>query len=411
MKESAQHFTRGGPLSPDFLVSLLMYLVSEGRGIGYRHVISAFWHDAASHGHELPTEDPISAPGFCKARRKLKPKAIQSLLREVGEAFDRDHGSQFRFKGRRLLAVDGAKISTKRSTALWQEFDGPEQGFTPQAMVSTLFDVLGKMPIHATVTGYRGNERNELIALLDATRPGDVLILDRGYPSFDVISTLLSRGLDFVIRVSTKGTFTAVEEFLAGDADDALITLSYKTHDKRDSAGPIIVRAVRREGPDGGDQAYLTSLRRPEFSRATIIDLYRRRWEVETFYGLIQAGGLSQQQYHAKTPDGVRQEVYATLLYVALTRTLMAAAASNHDVAFVEISMKGAVLAVGRYLTRLLLSKGQEEAQVLLEALLKQIVRVRDKKRPGRSFPRVSHKPQPRWNPQGRSGAPAKGEG
>lgn len=401
MKARQADFTRGGPLSPDFVVSLLLYLVSEGRGIGYRHVMNAFWDNASTMGLDLPTTEPVSGPAFCRARRKLRSNAVLSLVREVGLAFDRDHGSEHRFRGRRLLAVDGAKIQTCRSVDLWAEFDGPEQSFVPHAMVSTLYDVLGKVPLDATVTGYRGNERHELIKLLGSTRAGDVVILDRGYPSYEVLGEILSRGVDFVVRVPFKGTFPAVEKFVESGAEDARLVLESP---ERQARGPFNVRAVRRNGPEDEPQIYLTSLKRSEFPRSAIIDVYSKRWEVETLYGLIQAGSLNQQQYHAKTPDGVRQEVFATLLYVGLTRTLMAAAASCEDVEYDQISMKGAVLAVGRYLTRLLLSQTKAKAHAALDAVVQQIARVRDKKRPGRSFPRVSYKPQPRWTPRGRAG-------
>ena len=46
------------------------------------------------------------------------------------------------------------------------------------------------------------------------------------------------------------------------------------------------MRAVRRNGPDGEPQVFLTSLPRSPFARTDILELYRRRWEVELFYRL-----------------------------------------------------------------------------------------------------------------------------
>jgi len=54
---------------------------------------------------------------------------------------------------------------------------------------------------------------------------------------------------------------------------------------------------------------------------------------------------------------GVEQEVYAQLLFVAITRQLMAAVAHAAEVPYDRLSQKGAILAVGDHLTRLVLAQ------------------------------------------------------
>lgn len=105
------------------------------------------------------------------------------------------------------------------------------------------------------------------------------------------------------------------------------------------------------------------------------------------------------------TPEGVEQEVYALLLYVALCRHLMASAAVLHDVPYDELSQKGAILAATDSFTRVLITLNERSAAKHLTRLLERIARRLETKRPNRSFPRRSFKPRARWRPDGRFGA------
>ncbi len=171
------------------------------------------------------------------------------------------------------------------------------------------------------------------------------------------------------------------------------------------------VRAVRREGADGDPHVYITSLARSKFTRGEICQLYRMRWESELFYRLEKGPYLGHDQFHARTPEGVRQEVYAMMLYVALSRHLMAAAAEIHQVPYDHLSQKGAILAVSDYLTRLLLAHDVRAAARHMKRLLERIARRLEPPRPNRSFPRRSFKPRPRWTPAGRTSAAGGGTG
>jgi hypothetical protein len=401
LKQRPKDFTRDGPLSPELIVTLLLYLIADGGRRGYRHLLTGFWDEAKDHGLPLPTDEPVSAPAFCKARRKLKPEVLQALLDQVTEAFQKTHGSHHRFKGRRVLALDGSKISVQRSESLWSAFGGPTSGYCPQIMVSVLHDVIARMPVAATVAPYAASERDQIPLLLRHLRPGDILVLDRGYPSYELIQQLLDHGIDFVIRTPAQQTFHAVQTFLESGGDDYRILLA-DTHRKKHE--PIEVRAIRSEGPDGQPNVILTSLRRRHFSRRDIRRLYAMRWEVELFYRLEKGDYIGHGQFRARSPEGVKQEVHAMLLFTALSRYFMAAASQLHDVPFTEVSQKGAILTTAAYLTRMFLATDERAAGELMTRLLERISRITDKPRPKRSCPRRSFRPRPRWGAGGRCG-------
>jgi hypothetical protein len=400
-KLGRESFTREGPLSPELLISLLVYMAADGGRRGYQHLLDGFWHEAKLNRVTLPVDDPVSAPAFCNARKKLSSAAVQQLLRDTADEFDVQHGRRHRIRGRRILAVDGSQMPLQRAPELWKEFGGPSNGYTPQAKLSVLFDVVAKLPLDAVITPYLTDERAQLSQLLSSTREGDILVLDRGFPSFGVIDMLIERGLDFVLRMPLTQGFHVVEEFVRSGRDEADIVLMPPAHSPASLSKARRLRAVRRIGPQGRPQVFLTTLPRRQFSHAHICDLYRRRWEIELLYRLEKCDYVGQRQFHAKFSEGVRQEVFAFLLFIAISRTLMSAASKTCDAPYERLSQKRAILATARVLTLLLLEAEADQAPRMLAELLRHIGARLDPKPRHRSCRRRSFKPRSRWGPHG----------
>lgn len=276
-----RQFGRGGPLQPAFLVWLLLSLVRHGDRRGYARMLESFWGEARSLGLELPRDKPVSPQAFSDARSKLPSQVVQSLLHGAADEFDRAHGEDFRWRGRRLLAVDGARRFVRRSCELRRRLGCPEGARYPQIHVTTVFDVSSQVPLDAVVGPYGSDERRQLLLVLDRVRPGDILVLDRGYPAFDILSALTLRGIDFVVRVPASSTFKAVEEFLATGRSEGVIELLPPDDSPMRDMEPLRVRIVvvprRGESP----WVLLTSLPATEFSAADIADAYTRRWRIE----------------------------------------------------------------------------------------------------------------------------------
>lgn len=388
-------------LSPQLLISLLVYMAADGGRRGYQHLLDGFWHDAHLNRVPLPVAAPVSAAAFCNARKKLGWSAMRQLLRDAAGDFDAKFGRRHRIQGRRILAVDATQFPVQRTAELWKEFASPSGGHTPQIMVSVLFDVVAKVPIDAVIAPCVSDERALLVPLLSSTREGDILVLDRGYPSYEMIDLLLERGLDFVMRVRTTQGFGGVEQFLRSKQAEAEIVLTPWSSKRPRPFPERKLRLVRRVGPGGKHQVFLTTLPRRQFSHAAICDLYHRRWQIELFYRLEKCDYIGHHQFHAKSADGVRQEVFAFLLFTTISRTLMAAAARVRGTPYGRISQKSSLLATAHALTVLLLDSEPADARRNLAELLDHIATRLDPKPRQRACPRRSFKPRSRWGPGG----------
>ena len=377
-------------------------MVADGNRRGYQHLLAGFWDEARSYDLKLPTQEPVSAASFCTARHKITSEQLRHMLHGLAaDFFDDVFGPEQRWHGRRVFAIDGTKINLQRSPDLEAAFGIPDSGYCPQVLVSVLLDVCAKAPVDVEVSPFASSEREHLLSMLPRLERGNVLVLDRGYPSHEVLQALVLAGIDFLIRVPSSNSFAVIDELRESDGDDFLYYVD-PPEGSPPEWGRIILRAVRLRGPDGTESFFLTTLRRQEFSRAQLRNLYHMRWEAEEFYKLLKGPYIGQGQFRSKSPAGVRQEIHALVLYLAIARVLMATAAKATGTDYQSMSQKSAVLGLAAYVTRLFLAADSDFALRDLHALLHRIARVPYKRRPGRAAPRVSFRPRLRWGPSGR---------
>ena len=97
-----------------------------------------------------------------------------------------------------------------------------------------------ELMLHCEVYGAEGSERAMLVAALDKLGPGDVLVLDRGYPAAWLVSLLLQRGIHFCIRCDGSG-WSAVRRFMRSGLTDEWVTLSAPSaaEDKDGTQNPL----------------------------------------------------------------------------------------------------------------------------------------------------------------------------
>jgi len=387
------------------LTSFLLFMVSNGNDRGIRHILLDFWEQAEDFGLDLPADKPVSASAICQARERLNPDLFRDLLYALSNEARDEVGplSNPRWRGRRVFAIDGAKINLRRSPDHVRAFGVPKNAHSPQALMSQLVDVCSRTPIDFEFDGFRSSEREHALRMLDSLDAGDLLVLDRGYPSHEILQACVAAGLDFLVRVPVSNTFRVIDEFRESGKVDAVAVIKPPL-DGAPEWKDLEVRLTRVESPKG-PAFYISSLGQEEVSVADIAELYHMRWEVEEYFKLFTSEYVGQKQFRSMSVQGVLQEVAALTLFLAMSRLL--AAAANEEIGDPDefASQKGAVLTLARYLTRILLEPNPERAQAMVRRAIERVLQTRDRRRPGRSHVRRSFKPRPKWCATGRNGA------
>lgn len=317
------------------------------------------------------------------------------------------------WRGMRVIAFDGSKYDLPATPEIRKEFD-PQSGFEfegrghyPQCLVSTAYDVFARLPVARSIVSYHGSEREEARQLLPFIPERSVLLFDRGYPSFELISHLREnhkRGY-YLFRCPAESTFPAVEAFVRSGLAEDYIALTPSNNflkglsgKQRKRAKAFQLRVVRLVSPDGTVSVLLTNLlNQSTFSKEEIIDLYFRRWAIEDHYRTEKVV-LGIEQFHGKTPNSIRQELFGIVIMNVITRTLMAVASKILGPKGAEFQFKNAVMTLAKE-AAVLVPDDPEKALEVFSHILREIKRVRyyRPKSPRPSQPRVTKRPPTKW--------------
>lgn len=161
----------------------------------------------------------------------------------------------------------------------------------------------------ASLHSVHEGERQKLFQHLDRLSGGDVLLMDRGYPSRWLVAVLKARGVGFCMRVEKAGNtgFACARDFLRADEDDRIVTLSAPDRRNADDfecpATAQTVRLIRHVASTGKVRVLMTNLLDPQ--ALPWVDFgapYHQRWRIEEAFkrlkhrlNLEHVSGLSQQ--------------------------------------------------------------------------------------------------------------------
>ena len=134
--------------------------------------------------HNCPVAtQSVTAAAFCKARKKFSRTAFKYFNQTLEETFYNSAKIE-RWKGFRLLAVDGSVVQLPESKELIEHF-GKARSFSynPLVRFSPLHDVKNKISIDVQIEPHRIGERNLAMRHLEYAKPDDLVLYDRGYPA------------------------------------------------------------------------------------------------------------------------------------------------------------------------------------------------------------------------------------
>ena len=321
-------FDRDRVLGPRSVVAVLMTMVHEQCGyerglelVHERYGDAVGWQ--TKRRGRRAKRSPPSASAFCRARQNLLPaEMLAAYCEAVNSPLAMSARARWLWKGHRLLAADGVRYLLPASQAIIDEWGRPKiaggEAYQPQLLQVALWDVGSVQPIawlQVPCHGKGYGERSTILGLLDKMQPGDVLLLDRGFPSRRLLHELVARGIHFVIRMTASGTkdFAEVEHFLAGRSADAEADFAYNDPDAN---GTLIerLRLVRRRDADGGVRVLVTDLRdRDIYTKDDLFEVYCRRWGIENAFRDLKVR-YEAEHFHGTTPQFIEQEIIVLML-------------------------------------------------------------------------------------------------
>jgi hypothetical protein len=254
---------------------------------------------------------------------------------------------------------------------------------------------------------YRGKETGESAlfrTLLSSLHQGDVVLADRYYCSYWMVTLLQAQDVDVVFRKhQLRHT-----DFRCGrrlGRDDHIVTwtkgqrpkwMDQETYESLPET--LALREVRTKVTTPGyrvkELVVVTTLRDHEtYTKDEILDLYHERWHAELDLRSIKTQ-MKMEILRCKTPAMVRKEIWAHLLAYNLIRKVMAQAAEEHQLGPRQLSFAGAMQTLNEFRTSLVHASVTELPEIT-SRILGAIARHRVGNRPGRCEPRkVKRRPK-----------------
>ena len=281
------------------------------------------------------------------ARRRVGWQVMARLLEEVaGPLAGEESGSAF-VSGMRMVAVDGMCLDLPDSAENAAEFgypsNGERRGPFPQIRVVALGECGTRAVLGAATSGLATGEQPLTRQLLGKLSPGDVLLAERNFLSHGLAKDVLGRGVHILWRAKSDISLPVL---------DVLADGTYLSR----IADPVASRRMRRKGAEATDIPGVTvrvveySVESQDASETSetftlVTDVcdpamlsaeqaaaaYASRWRLETCFSELETSlrGGAAVVLRSKSPDMIRQEIFAMLCCYQAIRTLISHAAGH----------------------------------------------------------------------------------
>jgi len=366
-------------------------------------------HDPHGHGGLLVTEE-----AFVEARKRMPIQFWMWLLLLLGEQFQSQHPKYAKWKGFRLLAMDGTELALQRDARLAKHFGTSRNGKRrrrPQARMLMLAFPLARVPWRYELAPRSCHEQTMAARLLTGLAARDLVLMDRGFWSFGLFWTIQRQQAFFGIRLRRGVKMKCVQTL--GRGDSIMRWKPAKQSKQRcrwkefpDVPKSLDLRVIRYQVRGFRPSAVVTNVLDPkrisaddwvrlatqdEAGRTLEPGLYHRRWEIETLFCELKVR-QGMKKLRSRTPEGIGFEVAGHVLLYLLTRWLIVEAAEKHGIEPLRISFTNASRELEHMRVALLTASPEHVACVLLPRLCQRIAAHVVPSRPGRHYPRPADK-------------------
>lgn len=287
---------------------------------GYRSEIERFF---SAVDPQAQYSQPFTVQALSKARKKISEKAFIELCRELVRHIE-SSPDILRWNGFRLLALDGTQLRLPDVLEIVDHFGCHAE--CPMARVSQLYDPLNRLTVSAVITKNSESEREHAHQLMLDLMPGDLVIMDRGYPAIWLFRLIESLGAHFCVRM--PGNWKEVRKFIESDKKDCIVSIDptqtaiRECTDMGMNTGPFRLRLLKIGLSSGETEVLATSL--TDFSLYKYDEfagLYHLRWGIEEDYKIMKCR-IEIENFSGKSVLSILQDFYSAVFTKNLTAFL-----------------------------------------------------------------------------------------
>lgn len=222
---------------------------------------------------------------------------------------------RFRFN-KELYTFDSTLINVCLSLYPWATYRKKKGAFK----LHTLYDHSGYLPSFIVLTDGRTHDINVMKDSsygVPALSPDSILLVDRAYIDYKWLYSLTQQGLYFITRMKKNMKHTVLgQQKLPKKNSVAADRRVHLSNYYQSRYYPEPLRLVTVINPETGEPVtFMTN----NFSldAATIAELYKSRWQIETFFKWIKQN-LKIKSFLGTTKNAVLTQIWAAMIYYLL---------------------------------------------------------------------------------------------
>jgi Transposase DDE domain. len=282
-------------------------------------------------------ERVVTKSALSQARHYLSPTVFSALSDHFLEQYYQSTEIK-KWRGFRLLAVDGSTVRLPDNIAIREYFGGQHNGsvFSAHARLSECYDVLNHMTLDLQIAPYDSSERDLAALYLKKTHDNDLILYDRGYPAFWLFALHRHYSREFCMRVPVN-LFSQIEAFTLSNRKDQVIEIhatkeaKIKCRQLNISDSPIKLRFIKVILSTGEMEILVTTLLdKDAFEYEIFMELYHFRWGVEEDYKR-QKSRFEIENFSGLTVHAIKQDILAKMFMKNITMAVVALAQPSVD--------------------------------------------------------------------------------
>lgn len=325
--EDCQYYFRTRLLSP--LVTIF-HMISAG--MSREGSFQSAWHFNGQSGQ---------SGSLAKARKRLPLKVWEDIDQWVIRKIEEEQDGADRWRGHRMLGVDGTCGSMSDEGALIKHFGrgNGQHGESRFPIIRNLvvFNLKSLIMVRHQAGPYQNGEMDLFRKLFGQLQAGDVIVGDRHFSGANYYAEYLQAGLGFIMREhqALKVERLKVVEVLA--EGDRIVEMPIHSSQRRKN--PALPRSIRVRVIQTTAKIrckketfwIVTSLLdSQQYPAKEVCGWLKKRWKVE---GLIEElkVWLGADIFRSKTAEGIYKELYARVIALNLIHWLILKAAKKHS--------------------------------------------------------------------------------
>jgi hypothetical protein len=195
-----------------------------------------------------------------------------------------------------------------------------------QALAVVLYDLKNELALGAALGKRQGEKKLVVSHLWHAIEAGDLIVFDRHYADYTVITYALASNCHVCARMPERG-FALVEQFWQSDLPEQIVVLKCPLSARNfllehNLPREVTVRLIRVKLDNGEEEVLLTTLLDSEsYPGSEFKQVYGWRWGEETFFSRLK-NIFEAERWSGTSVVAIKKDFYGAIFLAGLESVL-----------------------------------------------------------------------------------------